>query len=291
MDQQTVSFSIATFNIDQAKVEETHEDTKFDVRWPKLKPMIQEANVDILCLQELRNLETSSTRIPDVLFQIAQMGYDYKHAYYGPDSTSFALAIFYKRDKFFVSGLNLQLLPLADEKKPNVSRIVLMVKLRPMANPSNEFYVCNTHFAIGEQEKEAAAIFLKTELDKITEKGIPFLCAGDFNFFDDRDGAKHRKIMLEGSMSMWSKDRETYPEYTRLSDVAFPLSNASGTFMGFKHDQFNQPFEKMSRLDHIFANKLVKISKQAYAYGDIELVKKREYPSDHLMIVVEVSIY
>jgi endonuclease/exonuclease/phosphatase family metal-dependent hydrolase len=229
-------------------------------------------------------------RVSDVLFQIAQMGYDYKHAYYGPDSTSFALAIFYKRDKFFVTGLNLHLLPLADKNKPNLSRIVLMVKLRLLADPLNEFYVGSTHFAIGEEEKEAAAIFLKNELDKITEMGVPFLCAGDFNFFDDRDGAKHRKIMLEGSICMRIKDRETYPEYTQLSDLVFPLSNVSGTFIGFKHDQFNQPFEKMSRLDHIFANKLVKISKQAYAYGDMELVKKREYPSDHLMIVVVVCL-
>lgn len=266
-------FKFATFNIDQARREEGYEETKFDVRWPLLKKMIQDANADILCLQELRNLETSSIKVSDLLYQVSQLGYDYKHAYYGPEHISFAQAIFYKRDMFFVTGMDVQLLPLADdEKKPNESRIVLSLRLRVIST-GKEFIVCTTHFGLEEHEKDASCRVLKNQLDSFTQKDLPYLCAGDYNFFDDRDGGKHRAIMLESS-----------------KDLAYPLSNASGTFMGFKHDAFNQPYERMSRLDHIFVNDKVVAMEEAYVFGDLELVKKREYPSDHLMIVLKVSI-
>jgi endonuclease/exonuclease/phosphatase family metal-dependent hydrolase len=273
MDNQsaTTKFEFATFNIDQARREEDFEETKFDVRWPRLKKMIQDANVDVLCLQELRNLETSKISVSDLLYQVSQLGYDYKHAYYGPDRSSFAQVIFYKRDKFFITGMDIQLLPL-DEKKPNASRVVLSLKLRAITT-GKEFYVCSTHFGFEEHEKDASCRVLKDYLDSFTQKDIPYLCAGDFNFFDDKDGGKHRAIMLESS-----------------KDLAYPLSNASGTFMGFKKDANKQPYEKMSRLDHIFVNDKVISTNQARVFGDLELVQKREYPSDHLMIVVNVSI-
>ena len=59
--------------------------------------------------------------------------------------------------------------------------------------------------------------------------------------------------------------------------------------MGFEHDEFKQPFDKMSRLDHIFCCSRI-ISDNASAFGDMDLVKKRQYPSDHLMIVCNIVI-
>ncbi len=267
-------FKFATFNIDQARREEAFEETKFDVRWPHLKKLIQDADADILCLQELRNLETSKISVTELLYQVSQLGYDYKHAYYGPDQIAFAQVIFYKRDKLFITGMDILLLPLASEENPGLTRIVLSLKLRVIGT-GKEFYVCTTHFGLEEHEKEASCRVLKAYLEAFTQKGLPYLCAGDYNFFDDRDGVKHRAIMLETS-----------------KDLAYPLANASGTFMGFKHDAFNQPYEKMSRLDHIFVNdKVLPVaSEKAYVFGDLELVRKREYPSDHLMIVVNVYI-
>jgi len=282
------AFKFATWNIDQARREEDYEATKFDNRWGGeegavhgILPQIEECNADILCLQELRNLATSRVTVNELLYQVAKrLGYDYLHAYYGPDDISFALCIFYKRNKFYVADRRQIILPLADEKKPNLTRIALFAKFQPIDQTSGRrledlaFWVGCTHFGLEEQEKHDSATKLSDFLQTLD---APFLCAGDFNFFDDRDGEKHRRIMLEKTV-----------------DAAYPLANASGTFMGFEHDAFKQPFERMSRLDHVFHRGFsqkffLNPSSSASAFGDMELVRARKYPSDHLMIVLHFS--
>lgn len=267
MQKSKKMIRVGTWNIDQARREEQFPSTQFNVRWPTIKKQIIECDADILCLQELRNLETS-TVTPDIIFsELTKMGYDYKHAYYGPDAISFCLCIFFKRAKFFPVGLDLQLLPLADESKPNISRIILSVKLRNILT-DRVIDVCTTHLGLDEEEKRKSVEFLASYLSKKE----CYLCAGDFNFFDDRDGKQHREVLLRIA-----------------DDLAYPLSNASGTFMGYDHDDFKQPFEKMSRLDHIFS-KGVKRNGEAIAYGNMVNVKQRTYPSDHLMISINIEV-
>ena len=260
-------FKIATWNIDQARREEKFPETKFDVRWPRIRDQIAQCAASILCLQELRNLETSSVTVGAILYELSQLGYDYKHAYYGPDQTHFCLTTCFKRDRFFPVGLDLQLLPLADQTKPNQSQIVLSVQLRCSVT-GRVIDVCNTHFGLDEEEKRRSATSLAAYL---SEKQTAYVCAGDFNFFDDRDGTSHRQLLWGASQ-----------------DLAFPLANASGTFMGYAHDEFKQPFERMSRLDHLFAKGLAKQC-MANACGDMKQVQNRTYPSDHLMIAVNVE--
>jgi exonuclease III len=60
-------FTFATWNIDQARREEAFPETRFDVRWPSIKAQIAAADADVLCLQELRNLETSEISVPRLL--------------------------------------------------------------------------------------------------------------------------------------------------------------------------------------------------------------------------------
>jgi len=67
------------------------------------------------------------------------------------------------------------------------------------------------------------------------------------------------------------------------------LLNASGTFMGFERDEFKKPFNAMSRLDHIFSRGVRQEGDGANVFGDLEKVKNRTYPSDHLMITVSFS--
>lgn len=261
-------FTFATWNIDQARREEAFPETRFDTRWPAIKKQIIASNVDVLCLQELRNLETSKISVPCLLYELSLLGYDYRHAYYGPDDVSFALAIFYKRERFFVTDVLQWILP--GEIKPTLTRIVLGLRLRDLQN-KHEFYVCNTHFGLGEAEKEASVTYLVTQLAMLQR---PYLCAGDYNFFDDRDGAKHRALLLQDSV-----------------DLAHPLVNASGTFIGFAHDEFRQPFEKMSRLDHIAATRHKwETVEAAHAIGDMKQVQSRCYPSDHLMIALSLRL-
>jgi endonuclease/exonuclease/phosphatase family metal-dependent hydrolase len=267
-DNLIEEWSLVQFNIDQANREEKHLSTQFDVRWPRLLALIKSRDADIVCLQELRNLLTSKIQIRHILFEMGEIGYDHVHAFYGPDQISFALGTFYKRNKLFVSNTTIHLLPLADEKKPNISYVILNVQFRSTTS-GKTFRVLNTHFGLGEEEKLAYAQATKDLLKTIEE---PFLCAGDYNFFDDRDGGIHRKILLE-----------------HFKDIAFPLHNVSGTFMGFDHDEFKQPFDKMSRLDHVFSNQII-LESLPVAWGNMEEVKTRTYPSDHLMITFDFSL-
>jgi endonuclease/exonuclease/phosphatase family metal-dependent hydrolase len=265
------TFTFSTWNIDQARREEDHEETKFDKRWPGIKDQIATHLPDILCLQELRNLETSSIKVHDLLHEISSLGYEADHAYYGPEKFSFALATFYKRDKFFLIDKSIKLLPL-NKTKPNESRIVLVLKLKAL-DSKKEFFICNTHFDLDEDVKHESVIFLIDYLLTIHVSKInPFICAGDYNFFDDKDLGAKRNAMLE-----------------HFNDLAYPLSNASGTFIGFKHDKEHKPFNAMSRLDHGFSLGMKRIG-QAKAIGDMKMVETRTYPSDHLMIWFSIYV-
>ena len=93
-----------------------------------------------------------------------------------------------------------------------------------------------------------------------------------FNFFNDREGIPQRNGML-----------------CHFTDLAYPLKNLSGTFYGYSHDEFKRDINNMSRLDHIFTKGFKKID-DATAHGwSREMLEKREYPSDHLMIIVDVG--
>lgn len=270
-EQEPEHYKFATWNIDQARREENHEETRFDNRWPAIKRYITDARPDLFTLQELRNLTTSEMTVPRLLYEVSQLGYDYKHAYYGKDEISFALAIFYDRRRFFVRDCRVSILPATPSNSPSVTRIVLSVNLESVKT-GRRLWFCATHFGLEEHEKDASVEYLANMFRRFLDVNESFFCAGDYNFFDDRDGKKQRAVLTDVAQ-----------------DAAFPLTNASGTFMGFAHDEFAQPFDAMSRLDHIFYGGQMKCQ-PAMAYGDMDLVKQRKYPSDHLMILFDFSL-
>jgi endonuclease/exonuclease/phosphatase family metal-dependent hydrolase len=264
-------FRCATWNIDQAKREENYEETRFDNRWPKILEYIKEVKPDVFALQELRNLETSKIDLPQILFQIAQLGYDYKHIYYNETKSSFAQAIFYDRDKFFIRNIGSTILPSISSTD---SRQLLMLQLVSLKS-KRVFWFATTHLSMIEEEKAVCVKYIKEIFSKMMNSEVPFLCTGDFNFFDDLDGKAHRAVL-----------ESVFP------DVAYPLKNASGTFMGYAHDPNAKPFNAMSRLDHIFCGGSGQALKcePAFVHGDLKLVEDRKYPSDHLMIVLDFEL-
>lgn len=274
------TFSFVTWNIDQAKREQLNEDTKIENRWPTILAMITQSNPDILCLQELRNLDNCPLQVTDILYQISKLGYDYKHAYYGPASTSFALVTFYKRNLFFLSAVSIDILPQTDETPKDDTKILLGVMLRSLKTGS-EFAVFNTHLSMDEDNKwlsihEVSSLISSRQTFEShydPNNNPKLLCAGDFNFFDDREGTEQRNFLL-----------------FLYTDLAYPLLNASGTFMGFERDEFKKPYDAMSRLDHIFSKGVTQEGDGASVFGDLEKVKNRTYPSDHLMITVSFSL-
>ena len=283
-DSNEETFSFGTWNIDQARREESYEATKMVNRWPNILAMITEADPDILCLQELRNLDNCPIQVADILYQIAKLGYDYKHAYYGPRKVSFALATFYKRDRLYLSATSIDILPQTAETPKDDTKILLGVTLRSLKT-NRSFAVFNTHLDLDERNKWLSVenlsalifvrngLYLDSEGNQLSSDEKKLLCAGDFNFFDDRDGVEQRNHML-----------------FLYNDLAYPLLNASGTFMGFKQDAFKKPYDAMSRLDHIFSKGVTLAGKGASVAGDLEEIKNRTYPSDHLMITVSFSL-
>ena len=228
--------------------------------------IIKNANADILCLQELRSLDSSKIKVYNIVSRICELGYLSSIAPYSYESSTFYLGVFYKPNRFAL---------LSSERYPleTKNRIILSNKFKDLQT-KKYFQVYVTHLSMEEDKKYL-------EVDNICNRlysvYLPWILAGDFNFFDDLNGKDQRQTLL--NMTAGSQD------------LAFPVSNASGTFLGFEHDTFKQPVENMSRLDHIFASdiNLVEACK-AEGIEDRSLLENRTYPSDHLCLSVTVSI-
>lgn len=259
----TVTFTFATFNVDQARREEQYEATKWDNRKDAVRQLILDADCDIVCLQELRNLSTSETGVTQFLASLT--GYDFVYDYYCEHEFSFATAILYKRSKFSV----MQTSKSHYHNQLDSDKLLFGVCFVPVGGSFDFFWIYSTHLDMAEDRKTVSVNKLVKEF--AYQSG--FLVAGDFNFFDDMGGKEQRKLMLQ-----------------HFDDLAHPLENASGTFLGFDHDPHKQPANAMSRLDHIFAKGIKRIGAASAFGATAELLESRTYPSDHMMIVVTCEL-
>ena len=261
---------IATFNIDQARREEqiTDEqvavgefDTRFNNRCSLIMNLINNCGADIVCLQELRSLSTSKY---DIKTFLSLLNYDYQYMYYSELEDSFALAILYDRKKFHPVDMN-----SFNLHNINNNKICFGIKFKNIST-KEIFWVWTTHWAIEENLKWDAAYKITGMLGECSE---PLIICGDYNLFDDMDGNKQREWLLD-----------------YFTDQAFPLENLSGTFYGYNVDKGKKEISKMSRLDHMFSRNMIKTTNAVAIGVTQELLEKRSYPSDHLMIMVEVEI-
>ena len=276
------TFRVLTFNVAAARRDEEHEETKMDVRFGKIFSVIQAADADIVCLQELRTLETSRYGVKDFVTGLMDLGYDVAYEYYTPRKSSFALAIAYRRDKFFPSYLKKYTYHAVSGENPGAESnlIYFGIRFRDVRGPgAPSFWIFSTHLAMEEGRKWEAVNKLKKRFlaDTWTE---PFLIAGDYNFFDDRDGGAQRTALLSHG----------------LTDLAHPVSTPdgsvlSGTFIGFDHDEHKCAPEAMSRLDHVFARGIERVGPSATAVGvTLDVLARRTYASDHLAIAIDCRI-
>ncbi len=294
-------FKIMTFNVDQALREEAHDETKWNVREPRIRALIEEVDADIVCLQEMRKLPDARSTVNEFLSSFKK--YDFVIGYRNASSLSFGQAILFKRDRFY---------PMQTTKKwlsdtPDVvsdswsasaggsagrGYLVLGVQFVTVENGaivSNReapFWVFNTHFGLEEDLKTKSCFKLLQILQSWTYGRQAFLVTGDFNFFPDRDGNSQRAILTE-----------------RLVDagkgaVTLLGRQIEGTFVGYEHDTFKADLENMvSRLDHIFFSddRILSLeSPRLYTKTMLPEEPKelttRDYPSDHLPLVMNVSI-
>ncbi len=295
-------YRVLQYNVDQAMREEAVEATKWSNRFPRIKKLIDEVDADIVCLQEMRKLPNTIT-VNEFLASFKQ--YLFVVEYRNSSLLSFGQAILYKPEKLYPVKTTKYWLSDTPHKLSDTwankaggttgfGYIVMGVKFYPVSEEkvihgSKPLWVFNTHFGLEEELKTKSCHKLRRIVESTvtcedSEGNDEFIVCGDFNFFPDKDGNNQRSILT----SKW-KD---------LGQSALTLSGkkVEGTFVGYEHDNFKADLKNMvSRLDHVFSSTNVK-GVNATLYTKTMLDKEpeelttRDYPSDHLPLVVTIEI-
>ncbi len=222
-------------------------------------------------------------------------------AYRNSSQLSFGQAILFKRDKFYAQEKIKRWLSdtpecISDtwaEKKSGTTGfgyVVLGVKFIPVAEGkivkgAKPFWVFNVHYGLEEDLKTKSCHKMVEIIDDVAGD-LPFIIAGDFNFFPDRDGDKQRSILTEHFKDL-GKGAKTF------------LGNrhVEGTFVGYEHDAFKADLKNMvSRLDHVFGSKSVNTKGHVILYAKTMLQNEpdefttRSYPSDHIPLFTTILI-
>jgi endonuclease/exonuclease/phosphatase family metal-dependent hydrolase len=267
--QKTMRF--LAWNIDQARREEAFPQTAWDTRSPGVKALIQRTEADVIALVELRDLETSKESARAFLSSPQFEEYDVVHRRYCCNKIAFSMALLVKSSLYLVGDVRVH----SFMDVPDNDKIVMFVDLKEKAS-LRPFTVGVTHFGMQESEKWTSVHILR---HLMLNQRYPCFVYGDYNFFDDMEGIDMRHFMLD-----------------KCRDLAFPLTNANGTFVGFPHDENKQSWEKPSRLDHVFcANPTVKVraacSPEVEKYQfDNSSYATYTYPSDHLALMLDLAL-
>lgn len=219
---------------------------------------------DIICLQELRNHDTATVKVKNFLNSLTK--YDYCYTPYCEFSGDFYVAVLFNPNKFIPIEYN----QFHYNNCPENDKICFGVKLK-IKNTKKALWVYTTHFSMEADKKNKSMNIITTKLGNTME---PIIIAGDFNLFTDENGEN-----LRAQASHY------------FTDMAYPLKGASGTFIGFDHDEFKaKELSDMSRLDYIFCRNMKKVSDAEPVDFTNETIIKKDYPSDHLMITVKLEI-
>jgi len=290
------SLKFMTYNVDQAVREEKFENTKWINRMNRVKSLINEVDADIVCLQEMRKLPNS----PSVNSWLGGFDkYYFEIGFRNASTLSFGQAILYKPDRFYAARTIKRWLSdtpakisdtwAADSSK-GFGYLVLLTQFLPVVNEkvvqnAQAFWIVNVHFGLDEEIKTKSCHKL-IEIVKDVCKDETVIISGDFNFFPDKDGDKQRAILAE--------------HFTDIGKDAKTLGGKQieGTFIGYEHDEFKSDLTNMkSRLDHIFGSKRILELSDPVLYTKTMLEQEpeelttRDYPSDHLPIVANLTLY
>ena len=294
----TPSFKLLQYNVDQARREEKYEETKWNNRVDRVEKLIVDTCADIVCLQEMRRLPDATKTVNQFLSSFKDYYFDV--AYRNASLLSFGQAILYKPDKFFmVQTVKKWLSDTPDIVSDTWSTtspgscgygfIVMGSQFRfvsdgKIVERTPPFWVFNCHFALDEEVKRKSCIKL-LEIVKTIANGQSFLICGDFNFFPDKDGAKHREILTETLQDL-GKGAKTLGG-----------KHVEGTFVGYEHDEFKADLSNMvSRLDHCFGSQDVTGSNPTLYTKTMldvepEELTTRMYPSDHLPLLLNIDMW
>lgn len=271
-----MTFSLFYWNIYQSVDGENYKDTKWDRRAEEVLKIILDKDPDIICLVELRNLENSKYKLKKFIAMFPD-DYEVNYRQYIHWTGNYYMGILVKNSKLLILDTKV----ISINTSPLLNNILMITQVQCIKT-HKKFRIGLTHYPHNEKIKWNCI----SKTLKQFEYNTPLIVCGDFNFFDTREGVEHRNKMLE-----------------YCNDVAYPLydenkKQLSGTFYGYKHDEYKLPFNKMERLDHIFIDKKSEIKIQDKAISpcinkysfDNECYPDNLYPSDHLSIFIKFSI-
>jgi endonuclease/exonuclease/phosphatase family metal-dependent hydrolase len=295
------TFKLMTYNVDQSVREEKVEATKWDVRAPRVKRLIEAVDADIVCLQEFRRLPGVAQTAEQFL---ASLGPTYRAVleYRNPSPMAFGQAILYKPERFYpLQTRKFWLSPtpyMPSDGWTTEGRGYICTGVQFQAVTRNgqldlgkpTFWVWNTHFGLEEKHKTKSCELLVAQLATPSEYPHPhdgILC-GDLNLFPDLGAAAQRAIFTDADWIDMGKGART------LNGRAL-----EGTFVGYEHDEKKADLNNMvSRLDHILATPgdRFSVGSDPLLYTRTMLpveppeLTTRDYPSDHLPLVVHVNV-
>lgn len=295
-DEAPVSIKIGTFNVANTLTDEKSEITNFFKRERQVVETIRRIKPHAMAILELRPYLNRSTGEmcypPDFLGKLGT--YAHKYQYNTANPLSFANGIIYDRSVLYPVREVTHWLSetpefVSDSWGNGFGRTLFGIKFHHVVdgkvNKHKCIWIYVTHLGLGEAEKEHCAKLIP-KLIKADVGDDPFVVMGDFNFFDDRDGKKHRQLMVSADLVDVGTDMYFSFDETR---------RCYGTFMGFETDRVQFSLEdlgdpsKASRLDHIFTSNNIKAIKvTVYADNEEQLITKTT-PSDHLPLIAELE--
>ncbi len=225
--------------------------------------------------------------------------YRYEIGYRNPSPLAFGQATLYRADKFYAhQTVKRWLSDTPREVSDTWSRaaagstgwgyLVLATRFLPVhdskiVDNGAPFWVLNVHFGLDETVKTRSAHQLLAIARELCADE-PFLVAGDFNLFPDRDGDAQRAILTAHWQDL-GKGARTLQAGRQVE----------GTFVGYEHDPFKADLRDMrSRLDHVFASPSSRVhcTGPAILYTKCMLAQEppelstRQLPSDHLPLLL-----
>ena len=298
-ESKGIAFKILTYNVNQARKEEKCEETKWGNRKDRVVALVKHTGAEIVCLQELRNLEgyEGVQQFLASSFPQYEGWYDRRNA----STIAFGQAIlwdprrFYpmKYEKWWLSDTPEEISDSwskdAQETK-DLGFTMTAIKFccvseegkRIVNKPS--FWVFNTQFPVEEDFKTKACEWISKCIHDLAEND-PFVLAGDFNLFPDLNAEEQRSTFTKHLKDL-GKDACSSQKKRKLE----------GTFVGYERDPFKANLKNMvSRLDHVFGSDRVNASlptlyTETMLPEEPEELTTRSTPSDHLALGMHIKI-
>lgn len=265
------------------KQDEIRDIHYWDHRCSQVLDVLNKERADIICLQQLRDLDDakySAMYIPKNLDDMYATHMFECDAY----RCTFHLLIAYNRHKFFVDDVDI--IPYVDDVHHTQRRIAAGLKLVPK-NKSPAFWVYTTHIHLCDDLKERSVDIL---VDRLSKKNMPIVFAGDLNLYLGKKGKQQYQALVNGMHEKGVQFNDmTYPLF--IQDGANELA-LRGTFFGYPYDDnvrevvvdSDGVMQGLTPLDHVFGSRIVQLGFAQVVGMDAQEVLNKTTLSDHVGI-------